>query len=215
MIKQQNIKQFKNDFPQFKNLQTDRILVIFKEYCINIERTFDPQNITILVCGTLIILISKLYMNGGAGQEIVYFEKLKNSPNEIVMNTVITSATSGLTMVAMNQYKNIVKNETVREQTGMIQQNNVFSLCCSIVSGLVSITACCNSVSPLSSAFIGFFGCIIYQQTKWLLRRYEIDDPLDVTQTHGICGVWALIAVGIFDDKRGLLFTHKLDFIGI
>lgn len=154
-------------------------------------------------------------MNGGAGQEIVYFEKLKNSPNEIVMNTVIASATSGLTMVAMNQYKNIVKNETVREQTGMIQQNNVFSLCCSIISGLVSITACCNSVSPLSSAFIGFFGCIIYQQTKWLLRRYEIDDPLDVTQTHGICGVWALIAAGLLDDKRGVVFTHKLDFIGV
>jgi len=41
-------------------------------------------------------------MNGGAANEIVMVNE-KNSPNNIVMNTVIASASSGLTMMFMNQ----------------------------------------------------------------------------------------------------------------
>ena len=55
-----------------------------------------------LVSGTIIILISCLFMNGGAANEIVMVNE-KNSPNNIVMNTVIASASSGLTMMFMNQ----------------------------------------------------------------------------------------------------------------
>jgi len=40
-------------------------------------------------------------MNGGAGEEIAEFDA-RSSPNNIVMNTVIASATSGLTMVFIN-----------------------------------------------------------------------------------------------------------------
>ena len=40
-------------------------------------------------------------MNGGAGKEIVYLNEY-NSPNTIVMNTIIASATSGLTMILIN-----------------------------------------------------------------------------------------------------------------
>lgn len=76
-------------------------MTLFRLYKKNIERTFDPQDISILVSGTLIILISCLFMNGGAGKEIVYLNEY-NSPNNIVMNTVIAASTGGLTMVALN-----------------------------------------------------------------------------------------------------------------
>jgi ammonium transporter, Amt family len=102
-----------------------------------------------------------MFMNGGAGKEIVYVDDY-NSPNNIVMNTVIASSTSGLTMVLLNQYTNIFNKEEVVKTTGMLQQNNVFSLCNAIISGIVSITACCNSVSLANAAVIGFFGCLIY-----------------------------------------------------
>ena len=48
------------------------------------------------------------------------------------------------------------------QSTGLLQQNNVFNLCNSIISGIVSITACCNSVSLANAAVIGFIGCLIY-----------------------------------------------------
>jgi ammonia channel protein AmtB len=88
------------------------VLSIFRLYKQSIERSFDPQDITLLVSGTLIILISCLFMNGGAGKEIVYVDDY-NSPNNIVMNTVIAASTGGLTMVLLQQYTNIFEKEQV------------------------------------------------------------------------------------------------------
>jgi ammonia channel protein AmtB len=69
--------------------------MIFKFYKLHCERTFQPTNLTMLTTGTLFILITGLFINGGAGgpsQEAQFA-----GPNAIVMNTVISSATSGLT----------------------------------------------------------------------------------------------------------------------
>ncbi len=33
----------------------------------------------------------------------------------------------------------------------------------------------------------------------------NIDDPIDASQVHGSCGFWGLLAVGIFDGKKGLI----------
>jgi Amt family ammonium transporter len=48
-----------------------------------------------------------------------------------------------------------------------------------------------------------------------LLIRTEIDDPLDFTQVHGLCGFWAIISRGIFDMDYGMLRTGETKFIGI
>jgi ammonium transporter, Amt family len=47
------------------------------------------------------------------------------------------------------------------------------------------------------------------------MRRLDIDDPMDSISTHGICGFWSLIALGIFDNEQGIVFTGKADVIGI
>jgi ammonia channel protein AmtB len=73
------------------------------------ERTFAPTNLTKVVTGTLIILITGLFINGGAGGQLTSEsdDEMKTSPNAIVMNTVISSATSGLTLMLMTQYNNV------------------------------------------------------------------------------------------------------------
>lgn len=48
-----------------------------------------------------------------------------------------------------------------------------------------------------------------------MLHRFEIDDPLDTTQVHGLCGFWAIIAKGIFDRDQGIFATGLANFIGI
>lgn len=47
------------------------------------------------------------------------------------------------------------------------------------------------------------------------MRRLDIDDPMDSISTHGICGFWSLIALGIFDNEKGIVFTGKADVIGV
>lgn len=51
--------------------------------------------------GTLIILISSLFMNAGAGMYISD-GGLEKKPNKVVMNTVIAAAISGLLICLIN-----------------------------------------------------------------------------------------------------------------
>lgn len=65
------------------------------------DRTYAPTNLTMVVTGTLIILITGLFINGGAGGDLTSSDIIQTSPNAIVMNTVISAATSGLTLMIM------------------------------------------------------------------------------------------------------------------
>jgi ammonium transporter, Amt family len=58
---------------------------------------------------------------------------------------------------------------------------------------------------------IGVVGSCIYSTTKRLLERFEIDDPLDNSSIHGFCGIWSILAVGIFDETEGLVITGNMD----
>lgn len=105
-----NIKRFKFEHPSAKSLSNEECLFLFKVYKRGLNRSFEAENITLVVCGTLIILISFLFMNGGASRNISNITQT-NSPNNIVMNTVISSATSGLTLMLMDQFTNIFQKE--------------------------------------------------------------------------------------------------------
>lgn len=71
-------------------------MVLFELYKENSRRTFrSVTNISFLVAGTLIVLITTLFMN--AGSEI---NKASESyANHVVMNTIISSASAGLYIV--------------------------------------------------------------------------------------------------------------------
>jgi len=68
-------------------------MVIFKMYKQYVKRSYDTENISFLVAGTLMILITSLFVNAGAQLTL---DVTVSDPNKIVMNTVISSATAGL-----------------------------------------------------------------------------------------------------------------------
>ena len=72
---------------------------------------------------------------------------------------------------------------------------------------MVSVSASCNNIELWAAATIGVIGSQIYISTKRLISRFEIDDPLDISEVHGFCGIWAILAVGIFDQKKGLFYS--------
>ena len=63
---------------------------MYKQY---VKRSYDTENISFLVAGTLMILITSLFVNAGAQLTL---DVTVSDPNKIVMNTVISSATAGL-----------------------------------------------------------------------------------------------------------------------
>jgi Amt family ammonium transporter len=52
---------------------------------------------------------------------------------------------------------------------------------------------------------IGPFGSILFMLSKKMLIKLDVDDMHNQFALHGICGLWGLIAVGIFNGQKGLV----------
>nr|WP_269538640.1 ammonium transporter [Cerasicoccus sp. TK19100] len=67
------------------------------------------------------------------------------------------------------------------------------------LAGLVSITAPCASVSPLSAVIIGLVGgVIVVFSVLFVERTLKIDDPVGAVSVHGVCGAWGTLSIGFF-----------------
>jgi Amt family ammonium transporter len=49
---------------------------------------------------------------------------------------------------------------------------------------------------------IGILGCGAYMLSSTILLKLKIDDPLDAYPIHGFCGMWGVLAVGIFGTDK-------------
>ncbi len=70
-----------------------------------------------------------------------------------------------------------------------------------MLAGLVAITAPCAFVQPWAAAVIGVLAGLIVIEVVWIVeRRFKIDDPVGAIAVHGVCGLFGVLAVGIFSD---------------
>ena len=104
------------------------------------------------------------------------------------MNTVLSCSISGI----MNCVLNLKRSPT--EIFDLLQGLNGF------IHGYVSVCASCHNIQAWAALIIGFVGSILYELSRRSLKRSDIDDPMDSISTHGVCGLWSLIALGLFDD---------------
>ena len=74
-----------------------------------------------MVSGTLIILITSLFMN--ACSSLVAYDRFV--PNLVVMNTIIASGSSGLCIVLRNHYYNVFIREDVVKETSLLQYYDI------------------------------------------------------------------------------------------
>ena len=95
----------------------------------------------------------------------------------------------------------------------MLYFYDVHQLCGGVLAGLISVTGCCANVTLFGAFVIGIIGSVIYTQTKKLIYRFEIDDPLDICEIHGFCGIWSILAVGLLDQDQGLLYSGNTEMI--
>ena len=85
----------------------------------------------------------------------------------------------------------------------------------SILVGLVSVTASCNNITPISALVVGMIGSLLYMLMQSILVRAKIDDPTEASHVHGFSGFWGALAVGIFDLDNGLIYTGSLEQLKI
>ena len=113
----------------------------------------------------------------------------------VAVTTTLAAATGGCTTLAIHVALN--------------NPPDIFPALNGILSGLVSITGPCSVVEPWAAAFIGFIGGFVYYGSSTLLKKLQIDDPLDAAPVHFFCGIWGVIAVGLFAEK-----TYTLNLYG-
>merc|ERR1719353_2045542 len=79
---------------------------------------------------------------------------------------------------------------------------DVGGFCNGILAGLVSITAGCAFVKPWEAVIIGFIGAFAYMGASALLKIVKVDDVVEAFPVHGACGIWGVLAVGLFGNEE-------------
>jgi ammonium transporter, Amt family len=69
------------------------------------------------------------------------------------------------------------------------------------LAGLVGITSGCATVHPWSACIIGAVAGAVYLGASKLLIKLRIDDAVDAIPVHLACGMWGVIAPGLFSNR--------------
>ncbi|MGA0374601.1 MAG: ammonium transporter [Flavobacteriaceae bacterium] len=117
----------------------------------------------------------------------------------VVVNTFLASAAGGIATMLYTYFS-----------YGKIDITMVIN---GILAGLVSITAGCNVVGPLSAIFIGFIAGILVDLAVLFFDKIKVDDPVGAVAVHGVNGLFGTIAVGLFAIEGGLFFGGGFDLL--
>ena len=72
-----------------------------------------------------------------------------------------------------------------------------------MLAGLVAITAPCAFVAPWAAAAIGIIaGVLVIESVFFVERKLKLDDPVGAISVHGVCGIFGVLAVGIFGNGK-------------
>jgi Amt family ammonium transporter len=143
-------------------------------------RTLAAHHIPMAMLGTFILLFGWFGFNAAstfAATDVQF---------AVVATNTATAAAFGATMAML-----WVMFRTGKPDPGMMANG--------MLAGLVAITAPCAFTSPAWSAVIGVIAGVLVVESIWIVeRKFRIDDPVGAISVHGVCGLFGVLAVGIF-----------------
>jgi Amt family ammonium transporter len=152
------------------------------------DTEFIPHSIPFCVLGTFILWFGWYGFNPGSTLAMHTKEKAVQA-GLVAVNTTLSPCVAGLVVF------------TLRALAVSPYLLDVGAFCNGVLAGLVSITAGCGTVKPWEAVFIGGIGGFVYQGVSMLLKRIGVDDVVDAFPVHGACGIWGVLALGLFGDK--------------
>ncbi len=141
---------------------------------------FTGSSFPLAVLGTLILWFGWFGFNGGSNGAMDDVVPL------ILINTFLAAAFGLLTGLSFSYIR--------------FKKPDPFYIILGPLAGLVAITAGCNSMTSVTSIFVGIIGAIIAIIVNEILNRFEIDDVVGAVPVHLAAGVWGTLAVGLFSD---------------
>ncbi len=140
------------------------------------------HNLTYVVIGTFILIFGWFGFNAGS---TLAATELRIS---IIATNTILAAAAGAVSAFYYTLARTGRADVTQAANGAL-------------AGLVSITAPCAYVAPWAAVVIGALGgLLLIASVHFVERRLKVDDPVGAVSVHGACGLWGLLAVGIFAD---------------
>jgi Amt family ammonium transporter len=115
----------------------------------------------------------------------------------VVLNTTLGAAAGSLTILFFQHFRT-GKWDLVACMNGSL-------------AGLVAITAGCAFVSPWAAIIIGAVGGIAMPLFADLLEKLKIDDAVGASPVHLACGVWGILAIGLFAEPSLTPFAANVN----
>ncbi|KAJ8608617.1 hypothetical protein CTAYLR_009170 [Chrysophaeum taylorii] len=145
------------------------------------SRHIEQQSVIFQSLGTLILWVGWYGFNGASTLAIQGYGGVAS---HVFMTTTISAATACLTTVFIGYGLTHVIDPGYA--------NN------GILGGLVAITAGCATSNNWGAFFTGLVAGPVYVVASMTLKKLEIDDVVDAFPVHGACGIWGVLAAGLF-----------------
>jgi Amt family ammonium transporter len=142
-----------------------------------------PHNVPMVLLGTFILAFGWFGFNAGS--------TLAGTDDRIAIiatNTMLASAAG-----AIATYVWMLGPRRMKPDPSM--------LCNGMLAGLVAITAPCAFVPSYWASFIGIIaGIIVVESVFFIDHALKVDDCVGAISVHGTCGIWGVLALGLFAD---------------
>jgi Amt family ammonium transporter len=80
----------------------------------------------------------------------------------------------------------------------------------------VASSAACAFESPAAAVFTGLMaGALVPLGVEWFELRMRVDDPGGAISVHCLCGLWGLLAAGVFSTRPGDSGQLTAQIVGI
>lgn len=153
------------------------------------SNTIPGHNLPLASVGAFILWFGWFGFNPGSSLGAVGNWELIGS---VVVNTFLASAAGGIATMFYTYFS-----------YGKIDITMVIN---GILAGLVSITAGCNVVGPISAIVIGLIAGVLVDIAVLFFDKMKVDDPVGAVAVHGVNGLFGTLAVGFFASEGGLFF---------
>ena len=151
--------------------------------------SIEGHNLPLAAVGAFILWFGWFGFNPGSSLGAVGNWELIGA---VAVNTFLASAAGGISTMVYTHFA-----------YGKIDITMVIN---GVLAGLVSITAGCNVVSPVSAIIIGSVAGVLVDVAVLIIDKQMIDDPVGAVAVHGINGLFGTLAVGLFATEGGLFF---------
>ncbi|CAD7941120.1 unnamed protein product [Amoebophrya sp. A120] len=151
------------------------------------EANFAPSNMLYICVGAFVLWFGWYGFNAGSTLGLSGGNDLLAA--RAATNTAISAAFGSISSFLTSYIKD--------------KKFNVAAFANGILGGLVGITAGCAGMDTHLACATGIISGLLVESSSELLKKLKIDDPVGAFPVHGACGIWGVIAIGLFDMEKG------------